>query len=532
MQTTIWPTAWKIEETKMIPKKPSPQVVKDLRPVCLTPLWSKMLERFLKPRIMTEIGPSLNTSQYGGLKGRSVDQYAASLTSDLCASLEDDYLSVVIAMDQSSAFNTLKPSEVVEAARTLGLSNPMLRILISYLHKRHTVVNYNGIRSAPRWTKGGSGQGTIWSVTLFLVAVNGLINKVEGVMRRMEEPGTKHPSRMYQYVDDSLLVLNFRKDKLPPIVRKRKKVKTVQIGLAFSDPTNRVQAALQAVVNFCSKSGLRLNPSKTEAIVIDRASKGEKQHVYFQHGDLAFRDKIDRNGKVTPGDIIKPSEKAIRVIGYQIDSRLKFQDLVKHRVKSATVALWQLQRLRDWGLSKDTLGKCYQSFVRSRLEFGVPAILCRLTKTLTAELERVQRRATRLILNSDFCRVKELEQDETQNPDFSDGYGPNPRYVPYKERCERLSLMSILDRQKQMEAKLANKLQNDRSFERHLPKRQRQHQMQVRGQNEDTYQLPSGNVSNYLRNSPSTRFMNILNDKIKRGREEQHTADLFNELPM
>merc|ERR1712020_7842 len=101
--------------------------------------------------------------------------------------------------------------------------------------------------------------------------------------------------------------------------------------------------------------------------------------------------------------------------------------MVKARVKSARTALWQMRRLKDWGLDRKTLRLCYQVFVRSRLEYGIPAIRSRLTDGMMDELEAVERTATKIALGTPTYPFKLNEETGL--------YEDNPDYIKYEDRC-------------------------------------------------------------------------------------------------
>ena len=85
LETENWPRAWKTELTSFIVKNKKKPVekLKDLRPVVLTPIWSKMLEAVLRQLAIEDLDKTLHPDQYGGMAGVSTDMYLAGLVSDL-----------------------------------------------------------------------------------------------------------------------------------------------------------------------------------------------------------------------------------------------------------------------------------------------------------------------------------------------------------------------------------------------------------------------------------------------------------------
>ena len=64
-----WPTQWKQECVTAISKVPIPETENDLRPISLTPFFSKVTEHFVVMWLMDFIGDKIDFRQYGGIKG-------------------------------------------------------------------------------------------------------------------------------------------------------------------------------------------------------------------------------------------------------------------------------------------------------------------------------------------------------------------------------------------------------------------------------------------------------------------------------
>ena len=70
-----WPHQWKLEQVIPIPKIPLPKNEDDLRPISLTPFFSKVCEHFVVRWLLQYIGHKIDFRQYGGQKGNSVNHY-------------------------------------------------------------------------------------------------------------------------------------------------------------------------------------------------------------------------------------------------------------------------------------------------------------------------------------------------------------------------------------------------------------------------------------------------------------------------
>ena len=70
-----WPTHWKLEHVIPIGKVHMPETEDDLRPISLTPFFSKVAEHFVVMWLLEYIGEKIDFRQYGGQKGNSITHY-------------------------------------------------------------------------------------------------------------------------------------------------------------------------------------------------------------------------------------------------------------------------------------------------------------------------------------------------------------------------------------------------------------------------------------------------------------------------
>ena len=74
-----WPHQWKLEQVIPVAKIPQPLSEDDLRPISLTPFFSKVTEHFIVNWLLEFIGHKIDIRQYGGQKGNSVNHYLIEL---------------------------------------------------------------------------------------------------------------------------------------------------------------------------------------------------------------------------------------------------------------------------------------------------------------------------------------------------------------------------------------------------------------------------------------------------------------------
>ena len=106
MQTAVWPRNWKKEYITPIGKIPEPKCEDDLRPISLTPFFSKVTEHFVVMWLLDYIGHLIDFRQYGGLKGNSITHYLIEFINFILSNQENKEPTAILAcmIDFSKAF--------------------------------------------------------------------------------------------------------------------------------------------------------------------------------------------------------------------------------------------------------------------------------------------------------------------------------------------------------------------------------------------------------------------------------------------
>ena len=161
-----WPVIWKREYVTVIPKKPNPADLNDLRNISCTLMFSKVLEQYVLKCLEEEV--TLKTNQYGGVKGCSTTHLVVEVLQQICENAEDYRSATVLcAIDYSKAFNRLSFQHCLEAFRRKGASSPIIRLIATFLSNRSMSVRVGNTWSEPLAMTGGCPQGSILGVRLF-----------------------------------------------------------------------------------------------------------------------------------------------------------------------------------------------------------------------------------------------------------------------------------------------------------------------------------------------------------------------------
>ena len=119
-------------------------------------------------------------TQYGGLKGCSVDHLLADLLDEVLAPLDEGNPSVITSIDFEKAFNRLDHGKCLDQLRSLGASSSSVGLVRSFLTNRQMRVKLAGTLGPPKALCGGSPQGSILGCLLYCLATQQLTTTRRG----------------------------------------------------------------------------------------------------------------------------------------------------------------------------------------------------------------------------------------------------------------------------------------------------------------------------------------------------------------
>ena len=366
--------------------------------------------------------------QFGSRQNRSTTHNLVSLMDFVYRSSDvSGSVCTVITTDFAKAFDAVDHTVAVQCLLDLGVRPGLIPWICSFMTDRQQKVRYQGHLSDWEYPTCGVAQGTVLGPIVFLALINSAL-----------QDGPHH----WKYVDDMTMAQSW-KPKVPCTL----------------------QQTLNGLDTWVNEHKMKLNPKKCKVV-----------HVTFMREKPALPAlSIDQN-------LLEVCD-TVKVLGVTIQADLKWDSQVDYMLTSANRKLFVLCRLKKFGVQDTELVPIYTGYVRPVLEYAVPVWHSSLTANQTKRLERVQKRACKIILGR--------------------------RYSGYTEALRTLTLCTLAERRTQLCLDFARKLFKS-NFRNWLPPLRKE----ISGRqtrNGDDLDTPTCKTERYKK-SPIPYMCRLLND--------------------
>ena len=166
------PSIWKCSNVVPVPKKPSLSALNDYRPIALTSIPFKCMERIVLKRVLAATQSFQDPLQFAYTPNRNTEDAILTMTHAVLKHLEKPKASArMLFLDFSSAFNTIQPHLLMRKLMVMDTNPVIIRWLCSLLTDRpqRVVVRSSTtleVSSEVR-TNTGIPQGCVLSPVLF-----------------------------------------------------------------------------------------------------------------------------------------------------------------------------------------------------------------------------------------------------------------------------------------------------------------------------------------------------------------------------
>ena len=372
---SVVPNQWKTSVITPVAKTPRPTTCSDFRPISVTPILSRLLEKLVVRKFFYPIyDHPMFTQSFS-------DQFAFRPTgSTTCALINLNHIIAdllqthpyvhLIALDFSKAFDTVRHSTLLDKCRRFPLLDSLYNWLAKYLEDRQHVTKFGGMLSDLRRITASIVQGSGIGPTAFVLTASDL--RALSLLIFLNK-----------YADDCYLIV-------PP------------------DQASLISSELEHIEKWAQDNNLKLNVLKTKEMIVRRP-----------------RTRLSDIPLPAPG-IERVSN--MKILGVWYEEDFSFRGHVEQIVTQCNQSLYAVRTLVAQGLSGPHLWDVTKATVVSRIAYASPAWWGLLDE---GSRQRLQALITKMIkqslLPTTHSTMKEL-CDAADSRLFSEVLG-NPHHV-------------------------------------------------------------------------------------------------------
>ena len=337
------PDDWREAIISPIFKKGSKAKPENYRPVSLTNIVGKLMEKIVKQDIMEYIEANnlLSNSQHGFRAGRSTQTNLIEFFDRTTKWLDEGKSFDVLYLDFAKAFDKVCHESLIVKLEAVGIGGKLLEWLRDWLRGRKQKVRVEGVCSEWEELRSGVVQGSVLGGALFDIFIDDI-----------DDAANDERTIARKFADDTKVA---------------KVVDTEDDGRAM-------QAMIDGFSEWAKKWAMTFNAEKCRVVHVGRNSRRTE---YVMDGIKVGQATEERD------------------VGVWIEASWKPSRQCAAAAKAANFALGQLQRAFHYR-RKSNLVPLYKCFVRPRLEFAVSAWSPWMEGDIKT-LEKVQERLVRML---------------------------------------------------------------------------------------------------------------------------------------
>ena len=322
IQESVVPSQWKRASILPIPKVPRPSAASDFRPISITPVLSRIMERFvvqqfIYPALIYPSAPLHFSDQFAFRPTGSTTAALITLLQTITTLLTTNPYVLVYALDFSKAFDTVRHATLFDKLATLRMPDEVFNWITEFFYNHSHCTKFGGKTSAFADINASVIQGSALGPASYLVNAADLRPVHDGNV-------------LVKFADDTYLIVPARSN-------------------------HTAESELKNVESWAEVNNLRLNPTKTMEI------------VFYNPDRKKGRNEIP---PVRPG---VARVDTITALGVELTNNFSMRMHVDSILTACNQTLFALRTLRAHGLSHDSLQTIFMSIAVGKLRYAAPA---------------------------------------------------------------------------------------------------------------------------------------------------------------
>ena len=357
LQQSTVPLQWKVSSITPVPKVPLPQSLQEYRPISVTPILSRIMEKqiitsFFYPVLTHPDFSHLFSDQFAFRPTGSTTVALICLLHQLTNLLQTyDYVHL-IALDFSKAFDTVRHHTLLHKMTDFPLPDCLYNWIIQYLSDRQHQTKVNGNSSTRLTINASIIQGSGLGPVIYVINASDLhpVNPLNIILK---------------YADDTYLIV--------PSIN-----------------SNLISLELQHLSLWASENNLKLNVCKSCEMIV---------HSPHCKKQLVFPNPLPNIARV----------QVMNILGVSLSQTITFTRHIQVIIEKAARSLYALKTLRIHGLEGQSLWDVTRATLVAQILYASPAWWGFLKAEDSNRLQSVLSKAKRYgFLPRNFCTLHDL----------------------------------------------------------------------------------------------------------------------------
>ena len=360
-----FPSNAKKAEVVPIHKKNDNLSKSNYRPISILSSLSKLFEKIIVNQMMDYFNDLFSCDLSGFRKHHGCEDVLLNFVESVKLSIDNNEIVGAVLTDLSKAFDCIPHRLLIAKLYAYGVNKNACILIMNYFCNRYQRVKLNGTFSDWMNLYKGCPQGYIFGPFMYNVFSNDLLLMM------------KKYCNVFNYADDNTISCT---------------------GNTIESVKNDLALSLDVMMNWFVINGMKANPDKF-------------QLIFFGKSDMY------QNECITLNNLSIKHQTSVKLLGVNIDSRLKFDIHISEICRKAGYKLNVLGRLSKT-LDIDAKILLFRSFILSFFNY-CPTVWHHCDYNSMKSMEKIQKRALRYIFN-----------------DFN---------VSYSELCERANISMVYE---------------------------------------------------------------------------------------
>ena len=353
ISTGMFPYEWEASRVTPIFKNGIKSNPDNYRPISIIPCVAKIFEKLIFDQLYGYLDSNnlLHSCQSGFRSFHSTLTALLEATNDWSMNIGNGLINGVVFIDLKKAFDTIEHQIILKKLKNYGMDESSLTWFHSYLNGRTQKCQVNNHLLDFKPFTCGVPQGSSLGPLLFLIYINDLPNCLKRSTPRMFSDDTS-----ISYASDST-----------------------------EEVQNVINLELKSLNDWLVANRLSLNIVKTEFMVI-----GSRQRIKTLNNEVYIEINGNIVNQVTP----------VKSLGVHLDNQLMWSVYIDKLCKKIASAIGALKRIRSY-IPIDTATQVYQALIQPHFDYCC-SVCDGLGETLSSKLQKLQNRAARIIMRSNY----------------------------------------------------------------------------------------------------------------------------------